>query len=327
MSLGGGELAAREPLLVGDVGGTNVRLAAFQGDEPRHFRSIAPAPGESIDEVIRHYLDALPDDDRPARGVLDVAGPAEGDVVRLTNRDWQFSVAELRDRLGLEALRVVNDLAAIAAGALGVEGDGVEELKPGHAMANAPRAVIGVGTGLGMSLAVPCGDLWRVVATEGGHRDLAATDDEEWRVVQWLRRRHGHASAELALSGLGMLELYRALGEIHGGAEPLAEASEIDRRARDGEPLAVRTLSRFSAWLGGVAGDLALTTGARGGVYLAGGVLPRLLDLLDRDLFVRRFCAKGRFEAWLRAIPVSLILKPDVALIGCARVAQGSVMV
>lgn len=314
-------------LLVGDVGGTNVRLAVYREAEPWHFRAISPDPGEAIDTVIDRYLAELPSGARPQSAVLDVAGPAEGDLIRMTNRDWQFSVSELRDRLGLESLRVINDLAAIAAGALGVEGRGIEELKPGTALAGAPRAVIGVGTGLGMSLAVPCGDLWRVVATEGGHRDLAATDDEEWRVVESLRRRHGHASAELALSGLGMLDLYRALGEIRGGAEPIASAREIDARARAGESLALRTLSRFSGWLGAVAGDLALTTGARGGVYVAGGVLPRLLDLLDRDLFADRFCAKGRFEAWLRAIPVSLILEPDVALRGCARVADGSVMI
>jgi glucokinase len=222
---------------------------------------------------------------------------------------------------------VINDLAAIAAGALAVGAEGLEELAPGTALAGAPRAVIGVGTGLGVALAVPCGEQWRVVATEGGHRDLAATDEEEWRVVQSLQRSHGHASAETALSGLGLVELYRALGELHGGAEEIADASEIDRRARAGEPLAARTLSRFSGWLGAFAGDLALSAGARGGVYLAGGVLPHLLDLIDRDLFHRRFSAKGRFEPWLRAIPVRLILQPDVALLGCARVAEGAVMV
>ncbi len=318
-----------EPLLVGDVGGTNVRLAVHRGGELAAFRAIAAAPGEPIDELIRRYLDALPGELRPARGVLDVAGPAEGDEIRLTNRDWGFSVAELRGRLGLASLRVINDLAAIAAGALTVGTEALEELAPGTPLPGAPRAVIGVGTGLGVALAVPCGDVWRVVATEGGHRDLAAADEEEWRVVRALQRRHGHAAAETALSGLGLVELYRALGEIHGGAAPVPEPSEIDRRARAGEPLALRTLSRFSGWLGAFAGDLALSTGARGGVYLAGGVLPRLLDLdlLDRDLFRRRFAAKGRFEPWLCAIPVRLILQPDVALQGCARVAEGAVVV
>lgn len=316
-----------EPLLVGDVGGTNVRLAVHRSGGLAAHRAVAPAPGEPIDEVIRRYLDALPAELRPARGVLDVAGPAEGDEIRLTNRDWRFSVAALRERLGLASLRVINDLAAIAAGALTVGAEGFEELAPGTALPGAPRAVIGVGTGLGVALAVPCGDLWHVVATEGGHRDLAATDEEEWRVVQALQRRHGHAAAETALSGLGLVEIYRALGDLHGGGAEVAEASEIDRRARAGEPLALRTLARFSGWLGAFAGDLALSTGARGGVDLAGGVLPRLLDLFDRDLFRRRFSAKGRFEPWLRAIPVRLILQPDVGLRGCARVAEGSVRV
>lgn len=316
-----------EPLLVGDVGGTNVRLAVHRRGELAAFRAIAPAEGEPIDEVIRRYLDDLPAELRPACGVLDVAGPAEGDDIRLTNRDWRFSVAALRDRLGLASLRVINDLAAIAAGALTVGAEGLHELAPGTALPGAPRAVIGVGTGLGVALAVPCGDVWRVVATEGGHRDLAATDEEEWRVVQALERRHGHAAAETALSGLGLVELYRALGEIHGGAAPVPEPSEIDRRARAGEPLALSTLSRFSGWLGAFAGDLALSTGARGGVYLAGGVLPRMLDLLDRDLFRRRFTGKGRFEPWLCAIPVRLIREPDVALLGCVRVGEGAVMV
>lgn len=316
---------ARPPLLVGDVGGTNVRLAVAAGCELRHRRSFkGPEDAAALEAAVDDYLRDLEAAARPDAGVVAVAGPVLGDRVRLTNREWEFSVARLGRRLGL-GLRVVNDLAAVAAGALTGCADGVEEIQPGTRAETAPRAFLGVGTGLGVSLAVRCGERWHVVPTEGGHRDLAACDPGEWRLVEALGRRHGHVSAELALSGPGLLELYRALGEIEGATTPAEAPEEIDRLARAGDALARCTLKRFCGWLGAFAGDLALTAGARGGVYLAGGMLPRMGDLFDRAEFLRRFTAKVRFRAYLEAVPIGLITRPEIALLGCRELAAGTV--
>ncbi len=313
------------PLLVGDVGGTNVRLAVAAGGELRDRRSFTgPEDAAALEAALDDYLRGLEIAARPHAGVIAVAGPILGDRVRLTNREWEFSVVRLGCKLGL-ALRVVNDLAAVAAGAVTAGADAVEEVQPGTRAESAPRAFLGVGTGLGVSLAVRCGERWHVVPTEGGHRDLAASDPAEWRLVEALGRRHGHVSAELALSGPGLLELYRALGEIEGAATPAAAPEEIDRLARAGDALARCALKRFSGWLGAFAGDLALTAGARGGVYLAGGMLPRMGELFDRAEFRRRFAAKGRFRAYLEAVPVRLITRPEIALLGCRELAVGTV--
>ena len=313
----------RPPLLVGDVGGTNVRLAVAAGDVLCHRRSFTgPRDAAALEAAVHDYLDGLGPAERPGAGVLAVAGPVVGDTIRLTNRDWEFSVARLGRRLGV-GLRVVNDLAAVAAGA--VTSDRREQIKPGTPAEGAPRAFLGVGTGLGVSLAVRCGDRWHVVPTEGGHRDLAAGDPDEWRLIEALARRHGHVSVELVLSGPGLVVLYQALGETEDLPAPAAEPQEIDELARAGDPLARCTFRRFSAWLGAVAGDLVLTAGARGGLDLAGGVLPRLGDLFDREEFTRRFCAKGRFRDYLEAVPVGLVTRSETALLGCRELAARTV--
>lgn len=316
---------ARPPLLVGDIGGTNVRLAVAAAGGLRDRRSFTgPEDAAALEAAVGDYLGGLAAADRPDAGVLAVAGPVVGDRIRLTNREWEFSVAALGRRLGI-ALSVVNDLAAVAAGAVTTVPLAVDEVQPGRPAAAAPRAFLGVGTGLGAALAVCCSERWHVVPTEAGHRDLAAASADEWRLIEELGRRHGHVSAELALSGPGLLELYRALGATAGSAAPAAEPEAIDRLARAGDPLAGCALKRFSGWLGAFAGDLALTAGARGGLYLAGGMLPRLGELFDRGEFRRRFQAKGRFREYLEAVPVSLITQPEIALHGCRELAAGTV--
>lgn len=321
----------RAPLLVGDVGGTNVRVALAGDGRLAERASLEGADGTALEAALESWLDELGDGRRPAAGVLAVAAPVLGDRVSLTNRDWEFSVAALRERLRLPGLRVVNDLAAIAAGAVGspevgaADGEGFEEIQPGTAEPGTPRAFLGVGTGLGVSLAVPCAGRWHVVPTEGGHRDLAASSPAEWSLVEALARRHGHASAEIALSGSGLLELYRALAEIESCEAAAGSPAEVDALARAGDPLASRTFEVFSGWLGAFAGDLALTAGARGGVYLAGGVPPRLGGLLDRAALRERFCGKGRFRPYLEAIPVRLVTHPEIALLGCRELAAGTV--
>lgn len=246
-----------------------------------------------------------------------------GDEVRLTNVGWRFSIAATAADVGLDRLIVVNDLQAVA---LALPELGSDDREPIHAASapvpeEAPRAVVGVGTGLGTALFVPAapGRSEIAIAAEGGHRDLAATCEREWRVVERVAARHGRASAERILSGPGLVELHRALAEIDGAVPEELDPPAVAALARSGEPRAREAFALFSSWLGAFCGDLALTAGTRGGVDLAGDLPGAVGELFDRERFLERFLAKGRFRSWLEAIPVARIVHPNPALVGCER--------
>jgi glucokinase len=312
--------------IVGDVGGTHVRLARLdEGGRPRETRRYGSAGFAGPAEAVEQFLEDLGQPEGAARRAaspfelaLAIAGPAQGENLALTNLHWSFSRTEVRQRLGLERFEVLNDFEALALSVPSLEGDDKLLVKEGRPASVAPIVVVGPGTGLGAASLLPAGSRYAVVAGEGGHRDLAAANEEEWQVVRKLAIRFGHVSAERALSGPGIENLYGALGAIHGVAVEEVGAAAIARLSRSGDALARRATELFSGWLGAVAGDLALTLGARGGVYLAGGVLEGLGEAFDRTRFGERFLAKGRLRAFLEPIPVWRIVRPDAALLGCA---------
>lgn len=242
-----------------------------------------------------------------------------GDDVSITNLHWHFSLRELRQQFGLTHCVALNDFEALALGLASLEESEKLLVKEGRATESSPFVVLGPGTGLGVAAGVPGGDRLAVVSSEGGHRDLAATDEEEWRIVEQLRERFGHVSAERVLSGPGLENLYATLAPASTNSEPVPSAEEVSRLSRDGDPRARRATELFSGWLGAFAGDLALTFGARGGVYLAGGALEGLGTAFDERHFVNRFLAKGRLRSYLEPIPVWRIVRSDAALLGCAR--------
>ena len=227
----------------------------------------------------------------------------------MTNRDWTFSISDLQRRLGLGRLLVINDYAALAHALGGLHPDEVRRVGGGEAVAHAPLALLGPGTGLGVSglLVAPGGRV--PIVGEGGHVSLSAGDEREDRVVAILRRRFGHASAERALSGPGLVNLYAASCELgERPAEPL-EPAEISARARlGGDACCRQAVELFFGFLGSVAGDLALTLGARGGVYIAGGIVAQLGDMIAGSTFRERFEAKGRYRPYLERIPTSVIV-------------------
>jgi glucokinase len=305
--------------VVGDVGGTHVRLALLGDDgRPQRARHYPSADfGGPADAVEKFLADsAVGASERPE--ALAIAGPAAGEEFALTNLHWSFSRADLRQRLGLAKLEILNDFEALALSIPRLQEGDKQPVKEGSAASEAPIAVVGPGTGMGCAALLPRGDGLAVVAGEGGHRDLAATTDEEWQVVRRLAARFGHVSVERVLSGPGLENLYAALGEIHGLAPQPANAAEVTRQSRAGESLARRATDLFSGWLGAFAGDLALALGARAGVYLAGGVLEGLASAFDLTKFRERFAAKGRLRPYLEPIPVWRIVRPDAALLGCA---------
>ena len=241
------------------------------------------------------------------RAAFAVAAPIIGDVVQMTNIDWRFSQAELKSQLGLQRLTVCNDFAAIAWGLPHFPAAERTQIGGGTPTSRTTMAVLGPGSGLGASGLVPTADGWTVLSGEGGHVSIPAASDEEQDVVALLRKRFGHCSAERVLSGQGLVNLYGALAELAGRGQPTVTAEDVTRLASQREPLARKTLQMFFAILGTVAGDLALTTGARGGVFIAGGIVPRLLDTLVQSEFRARFEAKGRYRDYMAGIPTYVI--------------------
>lgn len=311
------------PRLLADVGGTRIR-AALQLAPQAPFSDIEVLRDDdypSLQAALTAYLGRR-SGPRARSAALGIATPVSGDHVQMTNRDWQFSIRELQQALGLQRLLVLNDFAALALSLPALTPSDLRRVGGGAAVDGLPLALIGPGTGLGVSglLRTPAG-AWMPLAGEGGHATLPAADEREAAVIERLRRRYGHASAERALSGPGLAALHEALADVEGRPQPAREAPQIVERALAGDDAhCAAVLDLFLALLGGVAGNLALTLGARGGVYIGGGIVPRFGDRIERSPFRARFEAKGRFADYLAAIPTFVVdAAVPPALIGAAR--------
>jgi glucokinase len=303
---------------VADIGATNTRCALLddKGQE------LAPETFENADftgvaGVLRIYLDHRRASDRPTRAALAVAAPITGDEVRMTNIGWRFSQSGLAEELELKRLQVVNDFAAVAWALPLLQPADVVRIGGGVNVPRESLAALGPGSGLGVSALVPSADGWAAMTGEGGHVSMPAVTREEQDVIALVRERFdGHCSAERVLSGPGLVNLYVALAELAGRGRPTVSPEDVTHLASEGEPLARKTLAMFFAMLGTIAANLALTTGARGGVYIAGGVVPRLVEQLRASEFRARFEAKGRYRDYVAAIPTQVITAPLPAFRG-----------
>lgn len=307
------------PRLLADIGGTNARFAIETA--PFQFEAVAVLPCSgyaSLGSALAAYL-ASDGVSAHVAGIrhaaIAIANPVDGDIVSMTNHTWSFSIAALREELDLSTLLVVNDFSALAMALPHLRpsqrlrvGDGAE--LPGRTI-----GLIGPGTGLGVSGIVPVGERWAVLASEGGHASFAPGNDTEIEILQQLWREHGHASAERLLSGPGLELIHRVMS---GQA---LNAAEITRRALDGADAAcVRTVDCFCGVLGSVAGNVALTLGATGGMYIGGGIVPRLGALFSGSPFRARFEEKGRLAPYLARIPTFLITEEYPAFLGVSAI-------
>ena len=312
--------SANFPRLVGDIGGTHIRFAvvAAPGAAPARIRRHACADFPGPEAAIRHYL-AAEGLALPPVAAFGIATPLDGDAVRMTNHPWAFSIEALRQALGLERLVFINDFTALALALPGLRGDDLEPIGGGLAQAGQPIALLGPGTGLGVSGLIPCGGGWQPLAGEGGHVTLAASTAREAAIIAVLAARFGHVSAERALSGPGLAALHDAIRQLDGAPPAPLPSHAVSARALAGAcPHCVEALEVFCALLGTVAADLALTLGARGGVYVGGGIVPALGAFFARSGFRQRFEAKGRFSGWLATIPTHVIRAPYAALSGAS---------
>lgn len=319
----------RAPLLVADIGGTNARLGTARWDAATSMlaitaiRTFACADYRNLAELLQAYLHASRTDEtiRPSHACLAIAGPLQNNVGTLTNIGWQVDGAQLAQQLGLDHVQLLNDFGALASGVPYLGNADLLRIR-GAGAAPGPISVVGAGTGFGAALLVPNdANGWDLVPTESGHVSFAPTSRREQQVWEFLQGFDRHVCVEHVLSGTGIVNIHRALG----GAAELGP-DEISRRALAGSDARCReTIDIFCEVFGSVAGNVALAQGARGGVFLGGGILPKLLPLFEPDTFLARFDAKGIMADYVKALPVALITAEYPALTGAAMWYWGNV--
>ena len=312
-----------EQFLVADIGGTNARFALADSETRAVTRAenFRAEDFETIRDAATAYLESV--GVKPLNGCFAVAGPVGGEEIEFTNSHWKFRPAEIRTALNLKRFHAVNDFFALASSVQFLPCDYFVNVKSGKGDIEAPTLVIGPGTGLGQALIVPLGERRRVVSTEGGHVSFAPRTEEEIAVMKFIAREHPRVSVERLLSGRGLVNIHRALCSLSDTQRISLRADEITAAALEGTyPIAVAAVRMFCAVLGRVAGDAVLATGARGGVVLGGGILPKIRDLFLASDFVDRFLDKGRMREYVDIAPIRMIVREGAALIGAAAVLQ-----
>ena len=322
MATGG---ASAETWLVADIGATNARFGLVS---PKgavfHTRTLAVADHPTIADAITAYLGEIGPLPRPRQGAIAIASAITGDRVAMTNHPWSFSISALRAQLGLARLEVINDFTALALALPHLSPQERQPIGGGIPVAGAPIGVLGPGSGLGVSGLVPTAASWIPLAGEGGHATMAPASDRESAVLGRMRQHFDHVSAERVLSGPGLINLYNTLAALDGVSSRGYTAAQItDPETGAADPLCAEATSLFCAMLGTMAGNLALTLGARGGIYIGGGIVPRLGQRFAQSPFRERFEAKGRFSEYLAAIPTWVVTHPLPAFLGCAAVLSG----
>jgi len=303
--------------LVGDIGGTNARFAiAEPGKYPHDARKLPAAQYPSLAEAAEDYLSRVPMVDE---AVLAVAGPVLGDEVRFSNSGWRFSIEDVRRRLGLRKLIVINDLIAQALSFAALQPDEIGSLKSGTRDPAQPAVVIGPGTGLGVAFLLNSAGTLVGLPSEAGHATFAPTDRLQAEILSRLQGQYGHVSVERLLSGSGLLAIATTLAEINGQIIDVNDPRDVSARAAAGQcPTCHEAIRIFSSILGSTAGSLALTLLTGGGVIITGGLCRSLRPLWDVEALTRAFVAKGRFESYLDGIPIDQILRPHAGLLGAA---------
>jgi glucokinase len=310
------------PRLIADIGGTNARFALLDGGSWHDEIVLRCADYPDIVSAIEDYLQkvgAASGAARPAQAALAIAGPITGDIVRMTNHVWQFSAARTRQALGWRRLIMVNDFTALAMAIRHLPQSELDQVGGGQSVPGAPLALIGPGTGLGVSGLIPSGEHWIPLQGEGGHVTLAVMNEREIAVLQQLHQRFAHVSAERVVCGPGLVNLYEALCGLEGVVPKVLTPPEITRRAREGScRVCLEALSIFCALLGTLAGNLVLTLGATGGCYIGGGIVPGLGSFFTSSHFRNRFEEKGRFADYLSRVPTYVIRSELPAFVGLA---------
>jgi glucokinase len=312
-----------EHRLLGDIGATNVRFALLSNGVLGPIKCFTVADFPRFTDAVNAFLDCQSRQVSVCEALLAVAGPVDKDRCVLTNSVWTIEALEVGAAFSFAKVHILNDFEATALALPLLTAADLYQVGGGEAVLGAPMAVLGPGTGLGVACFVPGSQSPIVIASEGGHATMAATSEREDAIIDYLRRQFGHVSAERVVSGSGLENLYRAVITIDGVEAAERNAAEITNAALDGTcPVARTALDLFCAMLGTIAGNVALMFGARGGVFIAGGIAPRLTDYIARSEFRARFEHKGRFRQYLASIPSSIIVHPAATFMGLRSIAE-----
>ncbi len=317
-------------LLVADIGGTNARFGLVEFDSalfknggkvnysaPRQI-TLKCANYPDMASMIKACCKEL-DVDIPKHACLAIAGPIENGQASMTNLNWKFSINSLRDTLRMETLHVINDFASLAYAVPFLEEAELVTLYGAKSHPDAPIVVMGPGTGFGMAGLIPDQGHWKIVATEGGHASFAPTNDKEMAIKSYLLKEQNHVSVENILSGGGLVNLYRAFAYLADEtAQPYTPADVSSKGLNEQDPLCREALCTFCEVLGEVAGDKALSWGAKGGVVIGGGITPKLVDILHETHFLERYKNKGPMAGYVSDISIRLIVNTNAALVGSA---------
>jgi glucokinase len=311
------------PRLLADIGATFARFTLETA--PGRFTQTAQlrcADHADFHAAVSAYLGQLPPS-TPAvdHAAIAIANPVEGDSVRMTNYHWRFSIEQMRQRLGLQTLVVVNDFTALALALPRLAPSQRRQVGGGTARERSVIGLLGAGTGLGVSGLIPAGDGWVALGTEGGHASFSPRDERETAILRHAQRQYAHVSSERLVSGPGIELIHRALVERAGVAAEMLSAPAITRRGLDGsDALCAEALDVFCGMLGTVASNLAVTLGAFGGIFIGGGIVPRLGEYFDRSPFRERFEDKGRFSGYVAAIPTCVVTAEHATFIGASTI-------
>jgi glucokinase len=308
--------------LLADIGGTNARFALETAPHDIGQVRVYPcAQYPGVAEVIQQYLKDTKIG-RVNHAAIAIANPVDGDQVRMTNHDWTFSIEATRRALGFDTLLVVNDFTALAMALPGLTDSQRVQVGGGQRRQNSVIGLLGPGTGLGVSGLIPADDRWIALGSEGGHASFSPQDEREDVVLQFARKKWPHVSFERVCAGPGIELIYRALAARDKKKLPAEtiDPADIVKHAHDGDALALETVECFCGILGSFAGNIAMTLGSLGGIYVGGGVVPRLGDLFTRSSFRQRFEAKGRFDSYLANVPTYVITAEYPAFLGVSAI-------
>ncbi len=315
------------PRLLADIGGTNARFALEVAPGKVELIEVLPcADYATLAHALKAYLAchkvvAMLNGRQLRHAGIAIANPITSDLVRMTNHHWEFSIEAMRVECGFDTLVVANDFTALARALPHLAPDQKVQIGGGSAVPNTPLGLVGAGTGLGVSGLIPCGSTWTALLSEGGHVTFSPANETEIDILQFAWRLFDHVSAERFLSGDGIELLHRALSHRAGQSDNGLDAPEISRRALAGEcPVCDLTIETFCGMLGTVAGNLAITLGAQGGIYIGGGIIPRLGERFGRSKFRARFEQKGRFVHYLAAVPTFVITAEYPAFLGVSAI-------
>lgn len=318
------------PFIVADIGGTNARFGLVntgeqqnQGIVVENQKTFPSAEFDGVEQAVTHYLDSINGAgvkrDSIKGACLAVAGPVAGNTIKLTNLNWNICTSSARRDLRLENLQIINDFAAYAYAIQYVQPQYLRTVNKGIGIKSSPVAVVGPGTGFGVASLVNRNGHVSVLTSEGGHMSLAATTALQSAIKEQLSHQYSYVSIERVFSGPGLRRLYQALAAVEGVQARELSSAQVSQFGLEGsDDMCRRTLALFCSWLGSVIGDLTLALGARGGVYLGGGILPKIADFLIASDFRQSFKSKDQMSHYLQDIPVQLVTNGNSALLGAA---------